>query len=387
MEMKESLSLYIHIPFCRHRCSYCDFNTYTTVDELRPAYARALAKEIRIVANSERRPVHTVFFGGGTPSIMSPSELDHILTALRDNFSLIEDVELTIEANPDTVDCAYLAALHELGFNRLSFGVQSIHPVELELLGRTHSIDTVIRATSMGRQAGFDNINLDLIYGLPDQSVGQWEESLAAVINIRPEHLSLYCLTIEQGTPLFRQLRNGLLSEPDPDVAADQYELATEILTAAGFSQYEISNWSLFGRECQHNLTYWRNGQYLGLGAGAHGHAAGCRYEVVKQPRVYIRRMDVVGNYHFPLSPAVANHHKLSRQEAMTDTIITQLRLTQEGLDLAAFARNFDLNLTEAFPGVVKQLIDLELLALEGQKLLLTRHGRLLSNQVFRRFL
>lgn len=386
MSLTESLSLYLHIPFCRKRCSYCDFNTYTTVDDLRHAYAQAMVKEISVVAGFRRRKVHTIFFGGGTPSLMKASELDLILSALRESFLLVDDAEVTLEANPDSVDREFLDSLLELGFNRISFGVQSIHASELVLLGRTHSFDTVIQAINESREAGFSNINLDLIYGLPGQTLDQWADSLAAVIDLQPEHLSLYCLTIEKGTPLYRQLHGGVLDNPDPDVAADEYELAGEMAAAAGYSQYEISNWSLPGYQCQHNLTYWRNGHYLGFGAGAHGHAAGWRYEVVKQPRVYIRRMTGHSSSRYPWSPAVADYHPLSPHEAMIDTIITQLRLTREGLDLNAFASTFGVSFARAFPGVTEELIDLGLLVQDGQRLILSQNGRLLSNQVFRRF-
>ncbi len=382
-----SLSLYLHIPFCQQRCSYCDFNTYTTVADLRHDYALAMAKEIAVVASSRRRQAHTIFFGGGTPSLMKASELDLILSTLRECFVLSEDAEITLEANPDSVDRPYLDSLRKLGINRLSFGVQSIHPTELNLLGRSHSFDTVIQAFSQSREAGFDNINLDLIYGLPDQTLSQWADSLTAAIELHPEHLSLYCLTIELGTPLYRQLRNGQIASPDPDMAADEYELASEMTAAAGYTQYEISNWSLPGFQCEHNLTYWRNGQYLGFGAGAHGHAAGWRYEVVKQPRVYIRRMAGQSGGRYPWSQTVADHHLLSNHEAMTDMIITQLRLTNEGLDLDSFARLFGINLAEAFPGISEALVDVGLLEQKGKRMLLTRHGRLLSNQVFRRFI
>ena len=386
MDMKESLSLYLHIPFCSQRCSYCDFNTYVSLDALREAYSAALAKEVSFVGGKTRRPAHTIFFGGGTPSLMAEKDLSLILESLRDFFIVSDDAEITLEANPETLDLKYLKMLRDLGFNRLSMGAQSANPAELRLLGREHTFDMVIRAVEMSRSAGFENINLDLIYGLLDQSLAKWEESLRAATNIKPEHLSLYCLTIEPGTSLFRQLHGGQIADPDPDVAADQYELACEFTAGAGFKQYEISNWALPDRQCEHNLSYWRNREYLGLGAGAHGHAAGYRYDVVKQPRVYIRRMNGARQSHYPWSPAVANKHRLSAREAMSDTVITQLRLIEEGLDLDSFSEHFDQSLTRAYPGTVEKLIELGLLHQEKQRLLLTKHGRLLSNQVFRRF-
>ena len=387
INMKDSLSLYLHIPFCSQRCSYCDFNTYVSLDTLREAYSVALAKEVSFVGKKERRPAHTIFFGGGTPSLLPEKELSLILESLRKFFIISADAEITLEANPETLDLDYLKMLVDLGFNRLSMGAQSADPSELRLLGREHSFDTVIRAFEMSRAAGFDNINLDLIYGLPGQSLAKWETSLIAALRMQPDHLSLYGLTIEPGTSLFRQLHTGQIMAPDSDIAADQYELASELTVSAGFKQYEISNWALTGRQCEHNLSYWRNREYLGLGAGAHGHASGYRYDVVKQPRVYIRRMNGTMGGQYPWSPAVANKHRLNRQEAMSDTVITQLRLTEEGLDLQAFFDNFGLGFTNAYPGIVEKLIEMGLLRQEVQRLLLTNYGRLLSNQVFRRFI
>jgi oxygen-independent coproporphyrinogen-3 oxidase len=385
-----SFSLYLHIPFCRHRCAYCDFNTYTSVDALKGEYAAALSREILFAAGALRqaqRPVHTVFFGGGTPSLMAPEALEGILTAVRRGFDLLPEAEITLEANPDTVDGDYLAALRGLGVNRLSYGVQSAIPSELALLEREHDFETVIGAVERARTAGFDDLNLDLIYGLPNQTLKSWEKSLRAALALKPEHLSLYCLTIEPGTPMQRWLNNGRITAPDPDLAADQYELACEMMAGQGFGHYEISNWALPGHACKHNLTYWRNGEYLGLGAGAHGHAAGFRYAVVKQPRVYVRRMEGEGTADFPATPAVADIHRLTRQERMSDTVITQLRLLEEGLDLGAFREMFGQGLYEAFPGTAEQLINFGLLQEINNRLLLTQKGWLLSNQVFYRFM
>lgn len=381
-----SLSLYLHIPFCSQRCSYCDFNTYTSVDSLREAYSIALAKEAAFVTRDKRRRVHTIFFGGGTPSLMVEKDLSLILETIRESFIVTTDAEITLEANPDTLDLAYLSMLRDIGFNRLSLGVQSANPSELLLLARTHSFDTVISAVEMSRKVGFENINLDLIYGLPGQGLESWRRSLLEVLNLRPEHLSLYCLTIEEGTKLFRLRESGQAPEPDPDIAADQYEVASELCARAGFIHYEISNWALPGYQCEQNLTYWRNHEYLGLGAGAHGHVAGHRYEIVKQPRVYIRRMGGLMTGNYPWSPAVVQSHRLSIQEKMTDTVITQLRLIEEGLDLQAFSDRYGQSLSSAFPGTVEELMEMGLLHQKEQRLLLTKFGRLLSNQVFRRF-
>jgi len=289
-------ALYLHIPFCRARCSYCDFNTYTTLGDLQGEYVAALAREIQLVGEAgrvggERAAVDTIFFGGGTPSLLTPEQVATLLSAARDSFALAPDAEITMEANPGTVDEAWLAAVRALGVNRLSFGVQSALPHELALLGREHDFAAAVTALSVARAAGFDNLNLDLIYGLPGQSVADWQRTLDAVLPLDVEHVSLYCLTIEPGTPMQRWLHNGTIMAPDPDTAADQYEAACHALAAAGYGHYEISNWAKPGRECRHNIVYWRNRPYLGLGAGAHGMAGGYRYQVVRQPRTYIKRI------------------------------------------------------------------------------------------------
>lgn len=387
MTDQPSYSLYLHIPFCRHRCSYCDFNTYTTIGDLKDAYAAALANEIGQVGEGQRRFVHTVYLGGGTPSIMPAEQLAMIFEAANNAFFLTEDAEITLEANPDTVDLEYLIALRKLGVNRISFGAQSANKDELALLGREHGFTAVIRAMELSRAAGFEDLNLDLIYGLPDQSTLTWEQSLRAALELEPEHLSLYCLTIEAGTPMQRWLRSGIIRTPDPDIAADQFELACDLLSAEGFIHYEISNWARPGRECRHNLSYWRNDQYLGFGAGAHGHAAGYRYWVVKQPRAFIRRMAGKNEARFPWSPAVDGKKKLNRRESMSDVLITRLRLLQEGIDIPAFKKQFGLSPYEAYPGEIEQLMDYGLIFEKGERLLLTQHGWFLSNQVFYRFM
>ena len=438
-------ALYLHIPFCRQRCSYCDFNTYTTLGDLKDAYVAALAAEITQVgeqaaaAGDPHPGVHTVFFGGGTPSLLSPAQLATILGATGAAFALDPDAEITLEANPGTVTADYLASIRSLGINRISYGVQSALSGELALLGREHDFAAAVDAVAMARAAGFDNLNLDLIYGLPGQSVADWTRTLDAVLALAAAepivaHISLYCLTIEPGTPMQRWLHNGTILAPDPDVAADQYELACERLGAAGFGHYEISNWARPGRECRHNLVYWRNEPYLGLGAGAHGMAGGYRYQVVRQPRAYVRRMgggtaddgrqtsdnsqkeeargqgpadkhfdlapgtwnveslSAVGRRPlavarpFPLSSAVTEYHKVGDEEAMSDTAITQLRLLDEGLDLPAFAARFGRAFDDVYAKEVRRLEDFGLLQRHNARLRLTDRGRFLSNRVFVEF-
>jgi len=385
-------SLYLHIPFCRHRCSYCDFNTYTTLEGLQHEYVESLCHELRQVAaacekETGRIPVHTVYFGGGTPSLLSSTQLGEILGSVKRWFRLDDDAEISLEANPGTVDTNYLLTLAEAGINRLSVGAQSAISSELRLLEREHDFAAVTKAASSSRAAGLTNLSLDLIYGVPGQTLYSWQQSLSAVLALKPTHLSLYCLTIEPGTPMKRWLDSGRLDAPDSDLAADQFGLACDILAGHGFEHYEISNWALPGYECRHNLTYWRNQAYLGFGAGAHGHSGGYRYQVVRQPRVYIRRMQNEPSAHFPFSAAVASKHSLSRREAMSDTVITQLRLLQEGLDLRGFEAKFGQSLDDAFDGLVSQLAEWGLLSVVDSSLRLTKKGYFLSNQVFYRFM
>jgi oxygen-independent coproporphyrinogen-3 oxidase len=384
--MYPSLSLYLHIPFCRHRCAYCDFNTYTTLSDLQTRYAEALTAEIYQVADPMARPVHTIFFGGGTPSLMAPSDMQTIMTAVFDAFDVRQAAEISMEANPNTITRPYLDAMRQVGINRLSFGVQSVISTELALLERQHDFQTVVDAVATARAAGFENFNIDLIYGVPGQTLASWEQSVRAVLDFRPKHFSLYCLTIEEGTPMARWLHTGIMPAPDPDLAADQFDLARNLLGAAGYDHYEISNWAQPGYQCQHNLTYWRNGDYLGLGAGAHGHADGIRYAVVRQPRTYIKRI-AAGGGSYPLSSAVAQSTKLERAEQISDTVITQLRLLNEGLDIAAFETQFDVSPREAFGTTLDELLEWRLLKVHENRLLLTERGQFLSNQVFYRLM
>ncbi|MCB0035501.1 MAG: radical SAM family heme chaperone HemW, partial [Anaerolineales bacterium] len=368
---------------------YCDFNTYTSLGDLKPQYVEALCAEIRQVAAGQKRPAHTIFFGGGTPSLMSAEAMGRILETIRSEFALSPTAEVTMEANPETVTLDYLAAVREHGINRISFGAQSAVASELEILGRDHTFDTVINAVAMARQAGIDNLNIDLIYGVPGQTLASWEQSLTAALDLQTDHLSLYCLTIEPGTPMQRWLHNGEIQPPDPDLAADQYELTRETLAKHDFIHYEISNWAKAGRPSEHNLTYWRNNPYLGLGAGAHGYAADVRYHVVRQPRVYIRRLleESPEAQAYPWSAAVAEHTALDAQDQMGETMMMGLRLLQEGVSDAVFTQRFGRGLNDVYGATIAELVDWGLLQWVGDALRLTEQGTFVSNQVFYRFL
>jgi len=384
-------SLYFHIPFCVHRCAYCDFNTYAGQETLIPAYVDALCNEIRRMADSapQRLVAHTIFFGGGTPSLLSTPQFDSILKTARDCFNISPDAEISFEANPGTVTLDSLRDLRGLGFNRISLGVQSTHPDELRQLERIHDYFDVIESVSWARRAGFDNLNLDLIFGLPEQSLDRWQATVKLILGLRPEHLSLYALTVEHGTPFGCWAKRGLLSMPDPDAAADMYEWAGEALEAEGFEQYEISNWAKPGYQCRHNLQYWRNQPYLGFGAGAHGSSGGLRIANMLRIRTYIEHLlpdHLISNYTFPLSPATASQIKLTKHVEMQETMLTGLRLTREGVSAEVFSNRFGLQMGEVFGKEIGELTGLLLLEWAGPVLRLTKRGRLLGNQVFMRF-
>jgi oxygen-independent coproporphyrinogen-3 oxidase len=409
--MPSDISIYIHIPFCKHRCAYCDFNTYANQESLIPEYVNALIKEINFVGRAAAKQrnetnIPTIFFGGGTPSLLTAQQFDAILKALRESFSFTPDIEITIEANPGTVTLEQLHKLRKTGINRISYGVQSANMEELRMLERAHNFFDVIEAVTNSRKAGFNNLNLDLIYGLPEQTLDSWKTTLSRIIDLRPEHISAYALTLEHGTPFGRWSAKGLLPIPNPDLAAEMYEHAEEFLAPNGYAHYEISNWAKTNSKfkilnsefmCRHNLQYWHSLPYLGFGAGAHGYANGYRYSNVLRIKTYIERISSfksqVPSYEFPLSPAVVNTHKQSLQDDISDYMLNNLRLTEMGVSDLDFKSRFGRGLLEVFPKEIEELISAGLLekkgfeASEGLELYrLTRRGRLLGNQVFIRF-
>ena len=379
-------ALYFHIPFCAHRCAYCDFTTYAGQDSKIPAYVDALIREIELVAASERLTAKSIFFGGGTPSLLTSNQLALVMDALRANFDLLPDAEISLEANPGTLSEKYLQELYSAGFNRISFGVQSAHPDDLLLLERIHDFLDVIESVKWARQAGFKNISLDLVFGLPEQSLQRWQNTLKSALNLNPEHLSIYALTIEEGTPFGHWAERGMLPLPDPDLAADMYEWASEFLAKNGYMQYEISNWAKPNRECLHNLQYWRNLPYLGFGAGAHGYATGTRYSNILGIQTYVKRLATSSAKKFPLSPATFSYEKIDIETEMNEMMMLGLRLTQEGVSAKTFQIRFGRTLQDVFSEEIDKLITLGFLEWQKEILRLTPRARLLGNQVFRRF-
>ncbi len=409
-------SLYFHIPFCTHRCAYCDFNTYAGQEDLIPAYVDALIREIEFVGSqptqlfNDPTTVQTIFFGGGTPSLLSPEQFEAIFKSIHANFNLTDNIEITIEANPGTVSYENLSELRRIGINRISYGVQSANTEELRMLERAHNFFDVIEAVTSARKAEFGNLNLDLIYGLPEQTLQTWQTTVQRILDLHPEHISAYALTLEHGTPFGRWSSKGLLPLPDPDLAADMYEWASETLEANGYVQYEISNWALDGQTskvkgqnatfdvrpltptfaCRHNLQYWRSLPYLAFGAGAHGYANGYRYSNVLRIRTYIERLSNldprVSKIEFPLSPVTVNHHKQTLTDDMSEYMLNNLRLVEAGVSAADFKSRFGSGLMDVYGGEMEELIHLGLLEGDGESIKLTKRGRLLGNQVFMRF-
>jgi oxygen-independent coproporphyrinogen-3 oxidase len=376
------LGLYVHVPFCAVRCGYCDFNTYT-LRELETgsgpspasspaAYVEAAVAEVRLAGEilaGVDRPLDTVFFGGGTPTLLPPGDLARVLEAARDQFGFADDVEVTTESNPDSVTPADLRALRDAGFTRVSFGMQSSVRHVLKVLDRSHDPDRVPQAVQWARDAGFDQVSLDLIYGTPGETVADWRRSLEAALACGPDHVSAYALIVEDGTALARRVRRREVPAPEDDDLADKYLLADEVLDAAGYSWYELSNWARDeAARCRHNLVYWRGGDWWGVGPGAHSHVGGVRWWNVKHPRAYAERL-AAGT-----SPA-AGREVLDDETRRFERILLETRLL-EGLPVSV--------LDDPARGALPELHDRGLVAAERERVVLTVEGRLLADAVVR---
>lgn len=396
-----NLGAYIHVPFCRSRCNYCDFNTYAGLDHLIEPYVAALEWQIchaSGAAPDAQVDVPTVYFGGGTPSLLAPEQVERILSALRGSFRISKTAEVSLEANPGAVSAAYLRRIRAIGVNRLSLGVQSFDDGALASLGRIHTAEQARESLRLARQVGFDNVSLDLMFGLPGQSLIAWQQTLSEAVALRPDHLSLYALTLDDDTPLGKAVTCGECVVPDGDAAADMYESAEAMLEKAGYVHYEISNWCLPRRECAHNLIYWRNQPYLGFGAGAHASLPlpavattllrdapdpgdrWVRFSNVRRPEVYI------ASYERGSSP-VDEVETLCDATCMAETMFLGLRLLGEGVRFAQFSSRFGLDARARYGRQLSELTDSKLITVDESRVCLTPKGRLLGNEVFRRFL
>jgi oxygen-independent coproporphyrinogen-3 oxidase len=383
------LSLYIHIPFCTVRCSYCAFNVYTQHETMIPQFVDALCQEISWVGQRQLHPaqVHTIYFGGGTPTLMTPAHFQQILAAIADVFEVLPEAEISTEANPnDLLIPNQLRGLKAAGINRLSIGVQSFKADDLALFGRLHYPHTIVEAVTLARQVGFENLNLDLIFGLPNQTLADWQSNLAGILALAPEHLSLYGLELEPGTAMTYWVEQGKVSSPDEDLAAEMYELAEAQLASAGFVHYEISNWSKPQRESRHNKQYWYNLPYLGFGPGAHGYANETRYAVQRSPQRYIHSLlsGTATPTTFPLSPAVEEFHTVAPEDAQSETIMMGMRLVEEGVSLKRFKQRFGEDLLTLRQAPIQQYSQTGHLEVTQDCLRLTAAGRLISNRILR---
>jgi oxygen-independent coproporphyrinogen III oxidase len=380
------LSLYLHIPFCNIKCTYCAFNTYVHLDALIEPFTQALIREIEIVgASKPNQRVGTIYIGGGTPSLLTPEQIGRILGAIHSHFDVMPNSEISMESNPSDIHRDYMAALKRVGINRLSIGMQSANDNELTLFGRRHDNDAVVKAVTASRQGGFENLNLDLIYGFPHQTLRTWEASLQQMLTLQPEHVSLYALGLEDGTAMTAWVSSGRLPEPDDDLAADMYELATDLLGEAGYDQYEISNWAKPGYECRHNLQYWHNLPYPGFGPGAHGYAGGVRYSTILSPHRYIKAIQSsTDEFEFPRTPAIDQWTVVEREAEIADTLLMGLRLTQEGIQRATFQERFGDDLLNIHGALIDRFASSGLLYVDDRVVRLTQRGRLLSNMIFR---
>ena len=366
------IGLYIHVPFCSSICNYCNFNRGLFESGLKDRYVAALEREITAAGRGEL--VDTIFFGGGTPSLLDPAEIERLIARCHGRFSVSRDAEVTLETNPETSSPEKMDAFREAGVTRLSFGVQSFRDAELKRLGRIHSADRARAALQEARAAGFTNISLDLMMWLPEQSQANWRENVEALIEVSPDHASLYLLELYPNAPLKEDMaRAGWSLAPDDD-AADMYVWSMERLEGAGYRQYEISNVARPGFESRHNLKYWQDGEWLGFGCGAHSTRDAVRWKNVSSTEEYISRL------HAGQAPT-AERRVLSRETQLEEALFTGLRLT-EGLDLDSVGRRYETDVWERYAPALQPPLDAGLAVRDGSRLRLSRDGMLLANEI-----
>ena len=367
-------SAYIHIPFCATKCYYCAFNTYTFHKEQAQAYLAALRTEIALYA-SETDPLQTIFIGGGTPSILSANALTHLFTDVHQHFQITPNAEITVECNPGTVDTEKLRVMQDNGVNRLSFGLQAMQDEILNQLGRIHTVAEFLESYRLARESGFENINIDLIFALPDQTMDAWHHTLNEVISLEPTHISAYNLVMEETTPFYERWQAGELHLPSEDTEADMFQYTIETLTTHGYEHYEICNFAKPNREARHNLGYWNNQPCIGLGAGASGYVNGIRYSNIRGIASYI---DKLTEHNKP----IADTERLTGDAEKAETLMLALR-KREGISLDVYQNRFGEDIEVAFGDILKKWMDLGLLERTDTHLRLTPRGLFLANEVF----
>jgi len=374
--MSTAFSVYVHVPFCASRCGYCDFNTYTAQELMRDGttvtqsnYVDSLIAEIKMASQQlGAKPISTIFFGGGTPTLLAPAAIEKTLVRLEQEFGFLDDIEITIEANPDSVTSESLGRLREAGINRISFGMQSAVPHVLATLERTHSPEGLVAAALAAKAVGFEHLSVDLIYGTPGESLADWRQSIDVALSLPIDHISAYSLIVEEGTRFARKVSQGEVVMPDEDLTADKYLMATEAFEAVGFDWYEVSNWARPGGQCRHNLAYWNGDDWWGFGPGAHSHLAGQRWWNVKHPAAYAQRLE-------------ANELPIMDREFLTPTqreverLMLGLRI-RSGLAISSLPQN-----------AVRQARDdgyLDSVSFDSGHAVLTTEGRLMADAVVR---
>jgi len=382
--MNEPLSFYIHIPYCVRRCGYCDFNTYTPAElqvsedltKISNNHIDLLIAEADLARASVKTsaPIPTIFFGGGTPTLMEPSDLKRVLQHLEDKFGFAPDIEITIEANPDTVTKEKLAALREIGINRISFGMQSGVEHVLKVLDRTHNPANVSKATNWAREVGFKEISVDLIYGAPAESIEDWQTTIRTALELPISHISAYALIVEAGTKLAGQVKRGEVVIPEDDQTADKYLIADESFSKAGFDWYELSNWSKAGSECRHNIAYWVGANWWGLGPGAHSHVDGVRFWNVKHPAAYQDRLTTGAE-------PIQEREILTEEQMASERLMLEIRL-KSGIAKSSLTAE-QLDALESFR--IGGSLDPDMWA--AQRVALTQSGRLIADRIVREIL
>ena len=375
-----NLGLYLHIPYCLHKCGYCDFNSHPENQEESVRYVEALLSELKFYSTTLKKySVLTVFMGGGTPTILPPRQLKKILQTVRQNFNLTLDCEITIEANPATIKLETLQEIRSAGYNRISIGVQSFDEKELQLLERVHNEEEIHSTVHRARAANFKNLSMDLMFALPDQTIEKWQSHLKQAIAKNPDHLSTYNLTIEPATAFFKLHEKGKLCLPHEDIQLEMYKITIQALEDAGYTQYEISNFSKPSMESQHNINYWNNGEYLGVGAGASSYLNGERFKNVNLPSIYIREIEAKSN-------AIDTRERLEPLQAMGETLMLGLRLLK-GISIDVFENRFQVSFQKVYGKAVESLLNQELITFNQNRIALSRKGLFLADSVILKFM
>lgn len=378
--MMKTMGLYVHIPFCKKKCLYCDFPSFGNMEGRHEQYVCALEQEILKRAQHDQNfQISSVFFGGGTPTVLSKEQLERLMMKIKKSFFLVKDAEITIEANPGTIEKEKAEALKKMGFNRLSMGVQAWQNRLLSTLGRIHTIEEFQNNFQITRKAGFDNINVDLMFALPTQTFGDWKETLDKITDMNPEHISAYSLIIEEGTPFYQAFQKGELLEIGEELDREMYHYAVSFLWEKGYRQYEISNFAKAGRESRHNELYWQTEPYLGIGLGAHSYLNGNRFHNTYDLDKYILADGEI-------SLLEEEKEVITIEDAMGEFMFLGLRMT-EGVSYESFFSRFGVEMTSVYGEVIYDFVESGLMMQTEKRVALTARGVDLSNQVFAKFL